>query len=69
MSMWRSFLVGVGSLLDLAGHTTVPRRPHWMDPNLSPEEQDLLALQSDWDKIYPISSMETPQAPEDDKPT
>jgi len=44
----KDFIKGVGSILNLAGSSY---RFYWMRKDLTPQEQDILALKKDWEAV------------------
>jgi hypothetical protein len=45
-----AFFKGMGSILDIGGGYYRPKPP-WMDNDLTPSEQDSLAIKGDWEKV------------------
>lgn len=43
------FIKGMGSILNLAGSSSY--RFYWMRKDLTPQEQDTLALRGDWEAV------------------
>jgi len=45
---YSSFLEGMGSLSFFPNNNS---KPYWMNNNLTPQEQDALAIRGDWEKV------------------
>ena len=45
---YSNFFEGIGSL-DIFGGSSY--KPYWMKDNLTPQEQDALAIKGDWEKV------------------
>ena len=49
-SKFKSFIKGMGSVIDLTG-SYFSYRPYWMRKDLTPREQDALAIKGDWEAV------------------
>jgi len=49
-SKFKNFIIGMGSIFDITG-SYFSYKPSWMREDLTPQEQDALAIRGDWEAI------------------